>query len=785
MAKRTYKKQTIDTSQATLVVVESPAKAKTIKKYLWPWYEVTASMGHIVDLAKWNDAIDKAHGFEPSYVVSPDKKSIVASLKKASKSMKIRLATDEDREWEAIARHLCQQLWLPVSETPRIVFREITKEAITNAIKHPRRVDEDLVDAQQARRVLDRLVWFELSPVLWKKVKAWLSAWRVQSVAVKLLVEKEREVIAHTSKSSFKIEGEFQTDNGDTISAKYSSELPEFDDFAHVEPLFTSLAKDEFTIQAVDQKPWAKKPAWPLTTSTLQQTASSKLGFSVSRTMQLAQRLYEAWHITYMRTDSFALSKQALGMIFGQIEKLYGNDYKHPRSYWKKAKWAQEAHEAIRPTSMGVMSAWADEAQQKLYRLIRQRTMGSQMADAKTLKTDIVIKPSATDGQFTAKWEVITFPWFMALYTKEDAHDDGILPSVKVWETVKRWKIIAQESFSKPPARYSEASLVKKLEQLGIGRPSTYAPTISTIQKRWYVEPWQSPWTPTDHRVVTLSKVWKLTNKTVSKNIFWTKGRLVPTPVGMVVTDFLDEHFPEVMDYSFTASVEKEFDTIAEWKLKRQEMIKKFYVPFHTTVEKVEENADRASGERVLGEDPKTWKPLLVRIGRYGPLVQIGSQDDEEKQFASLPPWYQLETVTLEQALEAFDLPRELGELDGKKVKANIGRFGPYVQHWSTFASLKLPDDPYDIEYERAVELIEEKRARDIANTLRVMEIDDKTITIKKWRRGPFFMRWRKRIGLKGQDINTLTVEDIRALTGAKPKTKPKKKKPSAKKKSL
>lgn len=783
--KRAAKAPNIDTTQKTLVIVESPAKAKTIKKYLGSGFEVTASMGHVADLAKGNGAIDKENDFAPTYVVSPEKKKVVSALKKAAKAMdNVWLATDEDREGEAIAWHLCRELGLDVATTPRIVFREITKSAIDHAKEHLRTIDMDLVNAQQARRVLDRLVWFELSPILWRKVKTGLSAGRVQSVAVRLLVEKEREIQEHELSSSFKVTGTFATSDKETLDAELNTKIATKE---AVHSLFEKLAQAEFIISDIEQRPWTKNPAPPLTTSGLQQAASSKLGFSVQRTMQLAQRLYEAGHITYMRTDSLSLSGQAIGAAKEYITKEFGSQYSKTRQFKTKSKGAQQAHECIRPTNFTKATAWTDDAQKKLYRLIWQRTLASQMAPAAVQRTTITIQPSTTKEYFKATGEVVTFEGFLKIYDNKKDADEWLLPMVQQGDVLTRSGIEAQELYSKPPARYSEASLVKKLEELGIGRPSTYAPTIATIQKRGYVETGINEWTPTKHAIVTLLKWGTIKESVQSKNILSNKGRLVPTDVGMVVTDFLVEHFPKVLDYGFTARVEEQFDEIADEGLNWHTMIKEFYGPFHHTVEEVSETAERASGERTLGKDPKSGKSVLVRIGRYGPLVQIGEQDDEEKIFASLPHGMHIATVTLEQALTAFALPRVLGERNDKPIKASIGRFGPYVQRWSTFASLKAPDDPYEVEYDRALELIKEKIKKDKERILKEFTYDGKEWTVMKGRRWPFIKWNRKSVKLpKGTDSNKMTQKDIEQILEKEVKTKkksPTKKKPATKKK--
>lgn len=783
------KKQSIDMSKEILVIVESPSKAKTIKKYLWSRFEVAASMGHIADLPKWNNVIDISNDFAVTYEVSSDKKTIVSQLRKAAKTMKVWIATDEDREWEAIGWHLCQQLKLDPKTTPRIVFHEITKDAITAAAANPWRLDLDLVNAQQARRILDRLVWFDLSPVLWKKIKAWLSAGRVQSVAVKILVERESQIQWFESAFDFKIKWLFETDDKQEIETEYSMRWETLE--ATQELLEWWSSSVDRTIWDIKQSPWKKTPWTPFTTSSLQQEASRKMGLPVSRTMQIAQRLYEAWHITYMRTDSPVLSQQARNAAKNYITSVYWSEYHEHRNFKPKKAWAQEAHEAIRPTKLDVERAGADEQQKKLYHLIRQKTIASQMAPAKTKKTTITINSSVSDNwSFIAKWEIITFEWFLKVY--QWSSKEKFLPAVNVWQKLYSKRIEALQTFVKPPARYTEASLVKKLEDLWIGRPSTYAPTIETVQRRWYVEKWMTEWMPRDHILLTLEQ-WTITSSTVVQKTWATKGKLVPTDIGMVVTQFLDKHFTDIMDYQFTARVENEFDSIADWKLVWYDMLKKFYTPFRQKVSEVADTAQRESGERVLWKHPESWRVVKVRIWRYGPLVQVGEQWEEDIEYASLPHGLHINTVTLDEAMTAFDLPRVLWEWKEKPVKANVWRFGPYVQRWSTFASLKQPEDPYSVEYERAVELIEEKIQKDIENLLRKMEVWWKEITIKKWRRWPFFMRWRKKISIKWVEVDDLTVADVEKIIVekwwklpkkkvAKKKTAPKKKKTAKKK---
>lgn len=779
MPPRKPKLAQIDATKPNLVIVESPAKAKTIQKFLGKDFEVTASMWHIVDLPRSGMWIDIEHNFKPAYEVSPDKKAIVSALKKAAKQVqKVRIATDEDREWEAIGWHLCNALWLDCKTTPRIVFHEITQDAIQHAIAHPRALDEDLVDAQQARRVLDRLVGFELSPVLWKKVKPSLSAGRVQSVAVRILVDREREIANFLAEQSYKLTATFLA--GKQAFPAELSERIEKKEAAN--KFLEHCAQATFRVAEVSQKPWVKNPSAPFTTSTLQQEASRKLGYSVSTTMQLAQRLYEAGHITYMRTDSNNLSTQAIGMIAGYVTKKFGPEYHQARNFSTKSKSAQEAHEAIRPTNPSHEIAGADDAQKKLYRLIWQKTVASQMTPAKTEKTVITIDAQHPDYQFIAKGEVITFDWFLKVYQPSGGDEDVLLPAVQVGQELAYDSIIATETWSKAPARFTEAMLVKHLEEQGIGRPSTYAPTITTIQKRGYVEKTSSEWTPTQLAVGTLQTS-KISRWNITKNTGTFSNRLVPTDIGMVVTDFLVQYFGEVLDYQFTAQVEEQFDTIAEGSLKWQDMIQTFYGPFHDQILSVTDGAERASGERVLGTDPETGKTVKVRIGRYGPLVQIGEQDDEDKKYAPLRWDMRMETITLEQALESFALPRSLGERESKELVANIGRFGPYIKWGNVFASLKYPDDPYEVSRERAIELVQDKIVKDQERTLQTFVYQDKEWVVMKWRRGPF-IKWNRKTIKLSKDIDgaTVSLEKIGTIIDQElASKKPAKKKPTAK----
>lgn len=748
-----------DLAGGQLVIVESPAKAQTIKKFLGKWYEVVASMGHVSDLPKKNLGIALDKNFEPSYEIAANKKTIIQGLKKLAKTAsKVRLATDEDREGEAIARHICQALDLDVAKTPRIAFHEITKEAIDHALAHPRKLDMDLVDAQQARRVLDRLVWFELSPILWRKVKPSLSAGRVQSVAVKLLVDREREILQFLGERFYRVQATFLAGK-ESFQATLREDLMDRD---AVNALFAFAKKAHYQVASCTQKPGTRQPSAPFTTSTLQQEASRKLWYSVATTMQLAQRLYEAGHITYMRTDSFSLSKQAIGATNGYITKKRWKEYAQPRTFQTKSKSAQEAHEAIRPTQVATLIAGADEQQKKLYQLIWKRTVASQMASAAIEKTEIVIDSGDKAYEFVATGEVITFDGFLRVWGMQD--DAQPLPVLKKWTPLALDTMSAQEQISNPPARYSEASLVKKMEDLGIGRPSTYAPTIQTIQQRGYVEKNASTGTPQQFALGVLSKD-KVTWKTSTKAVGAYKAKLVPTDVGMLVTDFLSTYFPNVMDYQFTAHVEAQFDIIATGKLRWQRMIETFYTPFHATVDTVLETAERAHGERVLGNDPVSWKVVKVRLGRFGPMVQIGDSDDEDKKFAALRGENRLETITLTEALEMFRYPKMIGEWQGAPVKANVGRFGPYVQRGTTYASLKGDDTPDTVSLERAIVLIQEKQIKDKDKLLAEWTLKKKIIKLVKGRRWPMLIVGRKKFKWpKDLDHKTISEAELQAL---------------------
>ena len=766
-----------------LVIVESPAKAKTIEKYLGKDFTVKSSFGHIRDLAKGDGAIDIEKGYLPNYIISPDKKKIVAELKKLAKeSDMVWLASDEDREGEAISWHLSEVLNLKASNTKRIVFHEITKTAILNAIDNPRMIDENLVNAQQARRVLDRLVGFQLSPVLWRKVKPSLSAGRVQSVAVRLIVEREKEISAFTSSSAFKIQGDFLASKKN-IRAELSKRPETFEE---ANAFLTSCQGATFKVGDVKVQPGKRTPAAPFTTSTLQQEASRKLGFNVSKTMLLAQRLYENGHITYMRTDSVNLSEFALESAKDTITKDYGSEYSHTRKYATKNASAQEAHEAIRPTDFNVSDAGDDDGQHRLYQLIWKRSIASQMTDAQLERTTIDIENNKNADVFKAKGEVIKFDGFLKVYLEgtDDEDDDeqsGLLPKVTVGEILPVEEITATQRYTRPAPRYTEASLVKRLEELGIGRPSTYAPTISTVQKRGYVVKDDIEGKTRKYELLSLKNdVIKV--ETFSENYGADKNKMHPSDIGKVVTEFLVEHFADIMDYGFTASVEKEFDEIANGVVNWSKMIDDFYKPFSKEVEKTMETAERATGERALGVDPKSGKPIIARIGRFGPMVQIGEQDDEEKpQFASLSKGQNIDSITLDEALDLFKMPRVLGDFEEKVVKANIGRFGPYVQHLKMFVSIPKEDDVMEINLDRAIELILAKRESDANKLIKIFE-EDANVQILNGRWGPYIKSGKENFKLPKdlEDPAKLTFEEVTHIMANQPA---KGRKPPAKKK--
>lgn len=762
-----------------LVIVESPAKAKTIAGFLGKDFTVESSYGHIRDLNPKGMGVDIENGFEPKYEISKDKKDVVSKLKKLCKSAStVWLASDEDREGEAIAWHLAKALDLDPRTTNRIVFHEITKGAIQRAVESPRRIDQNLVDAQQARRILDRLVGYELSPVLWKKVKGGLSAGRVQSVAVRLIVEREREVHAFQTESSFRVVAQLLAGN-----KSFKAELDHrFKEEAEAEAFLKSLIPHQLAVGDLETKPAKRSPAAPFTTSTLQQEASRKLGFSVSQTMQVAQKLYESGLITYMRTDSVNLSGDALAAARKEIESYYGDQFAQTRTYKSKAKGAQEAHEAIRPTYMDRHTIEGDARQKKLYDLIWKRTIASQMSDAQLERTTVNI-PAPDKHSFIAKGEVIKFEGFLKVYLEgtddEDSEEQsGMLPSMSVGQALERERIEATQRFSRPPARFTEASLVKKLEELGIGRPSTYAPTISTIVKRGYAEKSELEGHDRAYRQLVLEAD-SLSSNNLNERTGADKGKLMPTSIGMVVNDFLVEHFKEVLDFQFTARMEEDFDEIASGSKDWKGLIDGFYSEFHPTIESVKENADYAKGERILGDDPKTGKPIIAKIARYGPVVQLGDGEGEEKpRFASLQKGQMVDTISLDEAIKLFDLPRELGEYKEKVVKAAIGRFGPYVQHGSTFASLRVKegDDPLTISLERAIELLEAKWEADRNKFIAVFEGEPK-IEVLNGRWGPYIKADKKNYKIpKDTDPNSLDRETCEYIMKNQPQKKTAKK---------
>ena len=727
--------------QDNLVIVESPAKAKTIEKFLGKDYKVMSSYGHLRDLKKKEISID-LKTLEPEYEIPEDKRKVVSELKaNAKKAKKVWLASDEDREGEAISWHLCEVLGLDEKSTNRIVFHEITKPAILAAIENPRHLDMNLANAQQARRMLDRLVGFSLSPVLWRKVKPSLSAGRVQSVAVRLIVEREREIQAFKAEPYFRVTAVFTVD-GQEMKAELDHRFS-----THEEALaFLEQCKDAlFTIEQIQKKPLKRSPAVPFTTSTLQQEAARKLGFTVSQTMMVAQRLYEAGHITYMRTDSVNLSSLCISTAKEAVVSLYGEEYSKPRNFTTHTKGAQEAHEAIRPTYMSNQQIEGTSQERRLYDLIWKRTAASQMADAQLEKTTVVISIDKGENRFVATGEVVKFDGFLKVYRESTGDDeeqhtvDGMLPQgLKEGMQLDRKEIVATERYSQGPARYTEASLVHKMEELGIGRPSTYAPTISTIQQREYVVKGDRKGEERPYTIDTLTGR-KVSTKTKKEMAGSEKGKLLPTDVGTVVNDFLMEYFPAIMDYNFTANVEQDFDAIAEGKEDWHKMLKNFYGDFEPTVEKtIKTRSEHKAGERILGDDPKTGKPVAVKIGRYGPVVQIGTADDDEKpRFAQMPKDKSIETITLDEALELFRLPREVGEYEGEVVTIGTGRFGPYVLHKKKFVSIPKTQDPLTITLEEAVALINDSRKVEEQRHLKTFDEDPK-LEVMNGRYGPY-----------------------------------------------
>lgn len=748
------------------MIVESPAKAKTIEGFLGKDYTVKSSFGHIRDLVKKGFGVDIENNFMPTYEVQPDKERVIAELKKLTKSAEmIWLASDEDREGEAISWHLYETLGLTPKNTKRIVFHEITKPAILKAIENPREIDINLVNAQQARRVLDRLVGFELSPILWRKVRPSLSAGRVQSVAVRLIVEREREIQKFTSTSAFKVSAIFTVGTGllkAELDKRYHTE-------AEAQAFLETCKVASYTISSLETKPAKRSPAAPFTTSTLQQEAARKLGFSVAQTMQVAQRLYEAGRITYMRTDSVNLSDTAMDQANKAINENYGAKYYNPRKYKTKSKGAQEAHEAIRPTYIDRTVIDGERNEIRLYDLIWKRTIASQMSDAELEKTTAKVSVSGASEIFVAQGEVLKFDGFLKVYMEgtddedTDEENSSMLPPMKVGEKIESKEISATQRFTHHPARYTEASLVKKLEELGIGRPSTYAPTISTVQKRNYVEKTDREGTPRNYVHLSLVKQ-NITKETKTENTGAEKSKLFPTDIGMVVNDFLLQYFPTILDFNFTAKVEEEFDEIAEGNLDWQKMLGEFYHPFHKTVEHTMENSERASGERSLGIDPASGKPIIVRIGRFGPLAQIGETNEETGEvakFASLRKTQNLDTITLEDALDLFKLPLTLGEYEGKEVVVAVGRFGPYIKLGEAFISIPRTIDPLTVDMEQALEIIKEKELADAP----VAHYEGKGVTKGKGRFGPFIKYEGMFINVpRAYDFDHLSQQDINEL---------------------
>ena len=769
-----------------LVIVESPAKAKTIEKFLGKDFEVLSSYGHIRDLKKKDFSVDIEHNYKPIYEIPADKKKLVETLKQeADKADMVWLASDEDREGEAIAWHLFEVLKLKPEKTKRIVFHEITKDAILHAIENPRDIDLNRVDAQQARRVLDRIVGFELSPVLWKKVKPALSAGRVQSVAVRLIVEREREISAFKPEAAYRVIGEFLLPGGELLKAELSQRLKTEDE---AKALLEACKTARFSIGDVTVKPAKKSPAAPFTTSTLQQEAARKLGFSVAQTMMVAQRLYEAGHITYMRTDSVNLSSLAINTTKDEIVKTLGERYLHIRNYHTHTKGAQEAHEAIRPTYISHHEIYASSQEKRLYELIWKRTIASQMSDAELEKTTATISVSGRKEHFVAVGEVLKFDGFLKVYM-ESTDDEGdaegndkMLPALAKGDVLALSSVTATERFSQAPARYTEASLVRKLEELGIGRPSTYAPTISTIQQREYVEKGDRKGTERKYRMLTLHDG-KIESGEKTELTGADKGKLLPTDIGVVVNDFLTEYFPDILNYNFTANVEQQFDDIAEGKTVWNDEIDHFYKLFHPVVESaLALRLEHKVGERVLGTDPKSGRPVSVKIGRFGPLVQIGTPEDTEKPlFASLLKGQSMSTITLEEALKLFDLPRTLGDFEGKTVVVGIGRFGPYIRHDGKYVSLPKEFTPQGVSLEDAIMLIQQKREQESQRLIKKFDEDDE-LELLNGRFGPYIAYKKKNYKLpKGSEPASLTFADCMKIVEDADKA-PAKKKPARKK---
>ncbi len=769
-----------------LVIVESPAKAKTIEGFLGKDFLVKSSFGHVRDLAKKNLGVDVDNNFEPAYEISPEKAKVIKELKKdAKKAEMIWLASDEDREGEAISWHLIQALDLDEEKTKRIVFHEITKSAILDAIKNPRSIDKNLVDAQQARRVLDRLVGFELSPLLWKKIRPALSAGRVQTVAVRLIVEKEDDIKSFKPVSYYKVTAHFFVKNANGQSIMIAEILQRFDARQKAEDFLTNCIDAEFTVENIETKPATKSPAPPFTTSTLQQEASRKLGFSVANTMRVAQQLYESGKITYMRTDSVNLSNLALSKAKTVITNSYGAEYSKTRKFATKSKGAQEAHEAIRPTYFETASISGDTAQKRLYDLIWKRAIASQMSNAILEKTIITIDISTVNEKLIAKGEVIKFEGFLKLYLESQDEEtnevtEGVLPKLTIGERLNLKQMNASQRFTNPPYRYSEATLVRKLEELGIGRPSTYAPIISTIQRREYVEKGDK-----QGRVVELTTLilmgGKISEKMKTEKAGFVKGRLFPTDIGVLVNTFLMKNFKSIMNYNFTADVEKEFDEIARGEQVWNQMINEFYSPFHKQVEETLKSSDNAKGEKLLGQDPESGKNIYVKLGRYGAIVQLGDTDSTVKpRFAGLKKNQSMDSITLDDALDLFKLPRTLGDHEENEVVVASGRFGPYIRHKSNFYSLGKDDDPLTIQLSRAIELIAEKRKQDKDNIIKEFK-EDKNVRVLKGRYGPYISIEKSNYKIpKNRDPESLTLQECREIAEhiktIKAKKKPRKK---------
>ncbi|MCO5234290.1 MAG: type I DNA topoisomerase [Chitinophagales bacterium] len=763
---------------SNLLIVESPAKAKTIEKILGEDFVVKSCYGHIRDLPKNKIGLDLEGDFAPVYEVSEDKKAIVAELKKLSKKAEVWLATDEDREGEAISWHLCEVLGLDAQTTKRIVFNEITDTAIKKAVAHPRRLDLNLVNAQQARRAVDRIVGFELSPILWQKLSNRnLSAGRVQSVAVRLVVEREREIQNFNSISVFRVVAVFKVEK-----KIFKAELNKrFNTENEAQSFLNACIQSNFTVSDIQVKAVSKSPAAPFTTSTLQQEASRKLSFSVSKTMSVAQKLYESGKITYMRTDSTSLSEQARHAAADFIKTTYGSEFSHPTQYQTKSSTAQEAHEAIRPTYFDAESVGGTRDEQRLYELIWKRTIASQMSKAQLEKTLVKIDVLNREEIFVAEGEVVVFPGFLKVYLESTDDDEstevsGMLPALSVSQQLSYAQIEARQKYSQAPARFTEASLVKRLEELGIGRPSTYAPTISTITQRGYVKKETKEGQPRDIISFSLKANESIINRQIVQETTGSlKGKMVPTDIGMLVNDYLTEHFERVLDYNFTANIEKEFDRIAEDKLDWVKVMKEFYTPFHEEVKISSAQKERVTGERNLGTDPETGKPVIARIGRYGPMIQIGSSEDEDKpKFAGLLEGQSIHSITFEEAMELFKLPRVVGSFEGKVIKANTGRFGPYVQHDKLFVSLKN-HTPFSIDEASAIELIVAKRESD-AN--KVIQVFEDGIEVLNGRFGPYIKKGKENYKIpKGMNAQSLTVEDCKKIINDTPEKKPLKKK--------